>query len=187
MSTNLPTPGTWAFDPTHTRIAVIARHMMVTKVHSTFNDFNGTITIGDSPETSSVEFTIDAASIDSGVADRDGHLRSPDFLDVVAFPTITFESTSVTRKGDDYALTGDLTIKGVTKPVMLELEYEGLVTDPYGNEKAAFSAKTKIDRDAWGLTWNVALETGGWLVSKELKVEVEAQAVRVDVPAAVGA
>lgn len=187
MPANLPTPGTWAFDPTHTRIAVIARHMMVTKVYGTFNGFNGTITIGDSPETSSVEFTIEAASIDSGVADRDGHLRSADFLDVDAFPTITFQSTSVARTGDDYALNGDLTIKGITKPVTLELEYEGLATDPYGNQKAAFSAKTKVDREEWGLAWNVAIESGGWLVSKKLTVEVDAQAVRIDVPASVGA
>lgn len=174
----LPQTGTWVLDPTHTQIVVVARHMMVSKVRGSFKDFTGSIQVGDTPETSSVEVTIDAAGIDTGTADRDNHLRSPDFLDVAQYPTITFRSTAVERDGSGFKVTGDLTIKGTSKPITLDLEYGGIAVDPWGNEKAVFSAHGAFDRENWGLGWNVALETGGWLVSKEFKIEIEAQAVR---------
>lgn len=175
-----PTTGTWALDPTHTEITVIARHLMAAKVRGSFKSFQGTISMGDSPETSSVEVTVDAASIDTGVEDRDTHLRSPDFLDVDQFETLEFRSTSVKQVGKDrYKLFGDLTIKEVTNPIEMDLEYGGIMTDPWGNEKAIFSASGAIERELWGLTWNVALETGGFLVGKTFRFEIEAQAAAV--------
>jgi len=175
-----PTTGTWALDPTHTEILVIARHLIAAKVRGTFKSFQGTISMGDSPENSSVEVTVDAASIDTGVGDRDAHLRSPDFLDVEQFTTLEFRSTSVTPAGKDrYKLVGDLTIKGITNPIEMDLEYGGITTDPWGNQKAIFSATGGIERELWGLTWNVALESGGFLVGKTFKFEIEAQAAAV--------
>jgi polyisoprenoid-binding protein YceI len=180
MSTiTLPETGTWNLDPTHTVVGFMARHLMVTKVRGTFKTFSGTITVGDTPETSSVHVSIDAASIDSGTADRDNHLRSPDFLDVESFPTLTFKSTAVRANGDGYLVDGDLTIRDTTKPVTLEMTFDGTATDPWGNTKAAFTATTSINREDWGLTWNVPLEKGGVLVSKDIKIEIEAQAVEV--------
>lgn len=179
MSTvTLPQPGTWVLDPTHSSIELTARHLMVTKVRGTFKQFGGSITVGDSPETGSVEISIEAGSIDTGVADRDTHLRSPDFLDVATYPTIGFKSTSITADGSGYALTGDLTIKDVTKPITLHMEYGGVNLDPWGNEKAAFSAAGTFEREDWGIGWNVALETGGVLVSKQFSIEIEVQAVK---------
>ncbi len=174
----LPQPGTWVLDPTHSSIELTARHLMVTKVRGTFKQFGGSITVGDSPETSSVEISIEAGSIDTGAADRDTHLRSPDFLDVATYPTIGFKSTSITADGSGYALTGDLTIKGVTKPITLHMEYGGVNLDPWGNEKAAFSAGGTFEREDWGIGWNVALDTGGVLVSKQFGIEIEVQAVK---------
>jgi len=175
----LPDTGTWNIDPTHSVLSARVRHLVAAKVRGTFKAFSGTITVGDTPETSSVRVAIDASSIDTGAADRDAHLRSPDFLDVETYPTIDFVSTAVRpRRGTSYAVDGDLTIRGVTKPVTLDMEYGGLVSDPWGGTRAVFSAETKIDREAWGMTWNQALETGGWLVGKSLDVEIEVEAVR---------
>lgn len=179
MSTiTLPETGTWAIDPTHTVVGFMARHLMVTKVRGSFKAFSGSIDMGDSPEASSVQVTIDAASIDTGTPDRDNHLRSADFLDVENHPNIEFRSTGVRRDGSDYLVDGELTIRGVTKPVTLEMSFDGIATDPWGNSKAAFTASTSINREDWGLTWNVPLETGGVLVSKEIKIEIEAQAAK---------
>jgi len=176
MSTmTLPTTGTWTFDPTHTRVGFVARHLMVAKVRGSFSSFSGTINIGATPEDSSVNVSIDAASIDTGVEDRDNHLRSADFLDAENHPTLEFVSTEVRAVGGGYEVDGDLTIRGETHPLTLELEYGGVVTDPYGNEKAVFAAETKIDREDWGLTWNAPLEAGGWLVGKEVKIEIEVE------------
>lgn len=174
----LPESGTWTIDPAHTAIGFVAKHLMVTKVRGSFKAFSGTITIDDAPESSSVEVSIDADSIDTSAADRDGHLRSPDFLDVENHPALTFKSTAVRPNGDDYFVDGDLTIRGVTKPVTLDMTFDGLATDPWGNSKAAFTATTSIDREDWGLTWNVAMETGGVLVGKVVKIEIDAQAVK---------
>lgn len=170
------TNGTWVLDPTHTRIGATARHLMVTKVRGHFTAFSGTITVGDTPEESSVDVTIEAASINTGTSDRDGHLTSADFLDVANHPQITFRSTQVVPHGDGWKLVGDLTIRGATHPIELDLEYLGVHTDPWGNQKAAFELTGTLDREKWGLVWNVALESGGVLVSKQFAINIEAQA-----------
>lgn len=178
MST--PAAGTYELDPQHSTVEAVARHLMVSKVRGRFADVRGTITIGERPEDSSVEAIIDAASIDTGVADRDTHLRSPDFLDVERFPQITFRSTEARQTGDrSLAVTGDLTIRDVTKPVTLEVDYEGDAVDPWGNRKIALSVRGELDREAFGMTWNVALEAGGVLVSKAFRLEFDIQAVEV--------
>jgi polyisoprenoid-binding protein YceI len=175
----LPAPGTYVLDPTHTRVGFVARHLMVTKVRGHFADYDGNITIGETPEQSTAQVTIRTTSIDTGVADRDGHLRSGDFLEAEKYPEITFANARVVKqKGATFQVVGELTIKGVTKEVELEVELDGLVTDPFGNEKLAVTASTEIDREDFGMTWNVALETGGVLVSKKIKIEIEAQAIR---------
>jgi polyisoprenoid-binding protein YceI len=179
MSTiTLPEAGTWTIDPTHTVVGFMAKHLMVTKVRGSFKAFSGTITVGDTAEASSVEVSIDAASIDTGTADRDNHLRTGDFLDVETFPALTFVSTSVRANGSGYSVDGDLTIRDTTKAVTLEMTFDGIATDPWGNTKAAFTATTSINREDWGLTWNVPLETGGLLVSKDVKIEIEVQAAK---------
>ena len=175
----LPEAGTYAIDPSHTDVAFVAKHLMVTKVRGRFADFDGTVTIAPEPLDSSVDVTIDAASIDSRSADRDGHLRSADFLDVEQFPTLRFVSTGVRHVSDDrFAVDGALTIKDVTRSVTLDMELDGVVGDPWGGTRMAFSASTEIDREDWGLTWNVALDSGGVLVSKKVRIEIEGQAVR---------
>ena len=176
----LPEVGTWRIDPAHSVVGFVARHLMVTKVRGRFTEVDGAVIIGESPETSKIDVTIHAGSIDTGTTDRDDHLRSPDFLDVERFPELTFHSTGLEVTGDGTAkVTGDLTIRDVTNPVVLDVEYDGLVTDPWGNTKAAFTAATEIDREDWGLTWNVALESGGVLVGKKVSVELEVQIAKV--------
>lgn len=174
----LPTTGTWTFDKAHTRIGFAARHLMVTKVRGHVADFDGTVRVADRPEDSVVEMTMAAASITTGSIDRDNHLKSPDFFDVANFPTLTFKSSKVERAGGNWKLTGDLTIKNVTKPVTLDVAYDGIATDPWGKEHVAFSASVEVDREDWGLVWNVALETGGWLVSKKATIDIEGQLVK---------
>jgi polyisoprenoid-binding protein YceI len=168
--------GTWTIDPAHTSIGFSVKHLMAARVRGRFDSFSGTITAADTPEESAVEVSIDAASIDTGIEDRDEHLRSGDFLDAENFPTLTFASTDVRESDSGWEIEGDLTIRGVTKPVVLEADFGGVVEDPWGNEKAIFSAATTIEREDWGLTWNQALEAGGWLVGKKVKIEIEAQA-----------
>ena len=171
--------GTWTLDPTHTTIGAVARHMMLTKVRGRFTDFEGVLHVGPTPEESTVELTIRAASIDTGVDGRDDHLRSPDFLDVERYPELRFRSTAITPVGDDrFEVTGDLTIRGITKPVTLAADFEGTGTDPWGGTRALFSATSELDREEFGMTWNQALETGGVLVSKKLQIEIEVQAVQ---------
>ena len=175
----VPEAGTYAFDQGHTTIEFVGRHLMITKVRGRFTDFSGQIVIGEAPENSSVEVTINAASVDSSDEKRDGHLRSPDFLDVENYPTITFRSTEVEIAGDGTAkVTGDLTVKDVTRPVTLDVEFDGAQADPWGGQRLGFSAHTDIDREDWGLTWNVALETGGMLVSKKVRLEFNVEAVK---------
>jgi polyisoprenoid-binding protein YceI len=172
-----PAPGTWTFDQAHTTLMGEARHLMVTKVRGRFSDFSGTIHVAEVPEESFVEVEIRAHSIDTGSPDRDTHLRSPDFLDVEKHPTLTFRSTGLELgAGPEFRVPGELTIRGVTRPVVLDAEYLGATVDPWGNTRVGFSATTEIDREAFGMTWNVALETGGVLVSKKIKIELEVQA-----------
>ena len=175
----IPEAGTYTLDQGHTTIEFVGRHLMITKVRGRFTDFDGTIVIGDLPEQSSVEVTINTASVDSSDEKRDGHLRSPDFLDVDSYPTITFRSTKVDIDNDGTAkVTGDLTVKDVTHPVTLDVEFDGAQADPWGGQRLGFSAHTEIDREAWGLTWNVALETGGVLVGKKIRLEFNVEAVK---------
>jgi len=169
-----PTPGSWTIDPAHSEVAFVARHLMVAKVRGKFTDFTGTITVGDSLEDSTVQATVKLASVDTGAPDRDAHLRSADFFDVENTPDMTFTSTKVSEG----SLDGDLTIKGVTRPVTLDLTFNGVVTDPYGNTKAGFEAETEISRKEWGLTWNAALEGGGVVVSDTIKVTVDVELLR---------
>lgn len=165
------TPGTWVIDPTHTKVGFTARHLMVSKVRGTFDDLAGTVSVADDIAASQVEVVIKTASIDTGVADRDGHLRSADFFDAENHPDMTFRSTAF----DGERLTGDLTIKGVSRPVTLEVEFNGVVQDPWGNTKAGFEASGELNRTDWGLTWNAALETGGVLVSEKITLVLDVE------------
>jgi polyisoprenoid-binding protein YceI len=175
---SIPVAGTYVIDPTHTTIGFVARHLMVTKVRGAFREYAGTITIGQDVASSTAEATIQAASIDTGTADRDAHLRSGDFFDAETYPTLRFANAKVVKQdGDDFVVEGDLTIKDVTRTVSLKVELDGVANDPFGNTKLAVTAKTEIDREDFGLTWNVALESGGVLVSKKITIEIEAQAV----------
>ena len=172
--------GTYTIDPTHSRIGFVARHAMVTKVRGSFNDFEGTgyLDAAD-PTASNLHLVIQAASIDTRNPDRDAHLRSNDFFDMETHPTIEFTSTAVEAAGQDrYRVTGDLTIKGVTKPVTVELDYTGTATDPYGNQRLGLEGTTTINRKDWGVTWNAALETGGVLVSDKVTLEFDVSAIR---------
>lgn len=171
----VPVTGTWALDLDHTVLGFVARHMIFTKVRGRFNDFSGAIHITERLEDSTVELEIRVASLATQVAQRDAHLRSADFLDVDKFPMITFRSTKVDIASTE--LTGDLTIKGITLPVSLDFTYEGVVLDPWGGTRAMFTARTEIERKAWDMTWNVPLDTGGWLVSENVVLEIDAQAV----------
>ena len=178
----------YEFDSHHSQIEFSVRHMMVSTVRGRFNKFSGEIDIDEqNPAASSVDITIDVASIDTGQDPRDNHLRSADFFDVAKFPTLTYKSTKVEAKGDNtYHVTGDLTIHGVTKAHTLEVTREGPITDMQGKQRMAFSITTKISRKEFGLEWNVALESGGWLVSDEVKISIEAE-VTAAVPAAAAA
>jgi polyisoprenoid-binding protein YceI len=172
------TPGTWTVDASHSTIGFVARHLMVAKVRGRFNDFSGTITVGQDPLQSTVDATVQIASIETNDAGRNGHLLSPDFFDAEQHPTMTLSTTGIEADGDDYVLHTLVTIKGVTLPVDFELEFEGVVTDPWGNTKAGFSAEAEVNRKDWGLEWNVALETGGVLVGEKVKIQLEIEALK---------
>ncbi|MEI7660521.1 MAG: YceI family protein [Actinomycetes bacterium] len=164
--------GTFTIDASHSRVGFSARHAMVTKVRGSFNEFSGSAVVADAAATISIE--INAASIDTRSADRDGHLQSPDFFDVANFPKITFASTSVKDSGSDkLVVEGNLTIKDVTKPITIEFTYEGTAVDPYGNARYGFEGSSDINRKDFGLVWNAALETGGVIVSDNIKLEFE--------------
>ena len=183
MSTaTIPTTltGTYAIDPSHSRIGFVARHAMVTKVRGSFNEFEGTgyFDAAD-PANSNLNLTIKADSIDTRNADRDAHLRGNDFFDMDTYPEITFTSTAVEAvDAENYRVAGDLTIKGVTKPVSIDFEYTGAVVDPFGNQRLGFEGKTTINRKDWGVTWNAALEAGGVLVGEKVTLEFEVSAIR---------
>jgi len=171
--------GDYTIDPTHTRLGFSTRHAMVTTVRGQFKEFAGTAHVDTAnPGNSKVELTIQTASIDTGTADRDAHLRSGDFFDAEANPEIKFVSTKVERDGEDWVITGDLTIKDVTKSITITFEPTGSARDPFGNLRIGFEGGTAINRKDWGLTWNAALETGGMLVSEKVKLEFDVSAIQ---------
>lgn len=171
--------GDYTIDPTHTRIGFSTRHAMVTTVRGQFTEFGGTAHVDTAnPGNSRVEVTIQTGSIDTGVADRDAHLRSADFFNADENKEITFSSTKVERDGDDWTITGDLTINGVTKSVTVPFELTGSAQDPFGNIRIGLEGGTTINRKDWGVTWNAALETGGVLVSEKVKLEFDVSAIR---------
>lgn len=171
--------GDYTIDASHSRLGFSARHAMVTTVRGQFGEWSGTAHIdAANPAASTVSLTIKTASIDTGVADRDGHLVSADFFDAEANPEITFVSTQVSRDGDEWTITGDLTIKGVSKPVTIDFDFTGSAQDPFGNTRVGFEGATAINRKDWDLTWNAALETGGVLVSEKVKLEFDVSAIK---------
>ena len=177
------TTNNWNLDTVHSGIDFTVRHMVVSKVRGRFAKFTGNVALDDGDLTrSTVEATIDAASIDTGTAQRDEHLKSADFFDVEHFPQIRFRSTGIEKVGGDrYRLTGELTIRDVTRPIALDVEYGGRGKDPWGNERVGFTARGALDRKDFGLKWNQALETGGVLVSDRVELELELQAVKAAV------
>jgi polyisoprenoid-binding protein YceI len=175
----IPTAGTFNVDPAHTRVGFVARHLMVSKVRGRFPVTVGKLVVGENPEDSSVEATIDVSAVESGDPKRDEHLRSPDFFHVEKFPTVTFRSTKVDDHGDgEFTVEGDLTVKDVTRPVTLKGEYLGAQDSPWGDTRVGFSAEVEVSRKEWGLEWNVALETGGVLVSDKVKLTIDAEWVK---------
>lgn len=171
--------GDYTIDPSHTRLGFVARHAMVTKVRGHFKEFSGTAHVDSTtPGNSSVNITIAAASVDTGSADRDGHLTSGDFFGTDMTPEITFTSTDVKRDGSDWAITGDLTIKATTKSVTIDFDEVGTAKDPFGNVRLGFEGGTTINRTDWGLSFNAVLETGGVLVSEKIKLEFDISAIK---------
>jgi polyisoprenoid-binding protein YceI len=173
-----PSTGTWTIDPGHADVSFVGRHFGLTRIRGRFTGVDGSITIAEPVEQSTVAVTIAMASVDSGDQTRDEHLRSADLFDVEQHPTATFRSTRITAAGDRGRMTGDLTIKGVTRPVELDIDFVGGVVDPWGHERAVFSASGLINREDWGLTWNMLLEAGGLLVSKEVRLEIDVELIR---------
>ncbi len=174
----VPEAGTYEIDPAHSAVEFVGRHLMLTKVRGRFGKFEGTINVAEDPLQSSADVVIDAASVDTGDQNRDGHIRGGDFLNVEEYPTLEFHSTRLEPVSDRWTLEGNLTIRGVTRAVTLDVDYEGTAVDPWGNTRLGFSASAEIDREDWGLTWNVALETGGVLVSDKVTLEFEVSAVK---------
>lgn len=174
----LPRAGTWTIDPAHTEIAFVGRHLMLTKVRGRFQDVQGTITTGSDPSETQVLVEIDMASVHSGSPERDEHLRSSDLFDVTTHPTATFRSTEIEWSATSGTMTGELTIKGVTRPVRLAVTFAGAMVDPWGNERVAFSASTRVNREDWGIRWNMPLAMGGLAVSRDIDIEIELEATR---------
>ena len=175
----IPAAGTYQLDAAHKRVGFVVRHLMVSKVRGDFAEADATITIAEDPLQSSVTASITTASIETGQADRDTHLRSGDFFESEKYPTMEFRSTGIkSHSGAEFVLDGELTIKDVTKPVELTVEFEGAATSPYGQSVFGFSAFAEINREDWGLTWNMALESGGVMVGKKIKIEIEGEAIR---------
>jgi polyisoprenoid-binding protein YceI len=182
MTTNLATrsdyrTGTWKLDPTHSELTFSVRHLAISKVRGSFQTFDVTVTTPEVPTQLSVVATVDVASVNTGQEQRDGHLRSSDFFLVSDHPTMTFTSTGITVDGDDFALVGDLTLRGVTQPVTLKGEFGGIVTDGYGQTKAGASASTKINRQDFGVNWNAALEAGGFTLGDDVTINLDIQVV----------
>jgi polyisoprenoid-binding protein YceI len=171
----------WAIDPSHSEISFKVKHLMITNVKGVFKDFSASVTTtGSSFITSEIDFTLHPSSVDTGAADRDNHLRSADFFDVEKFDRISFTGSKVENADDsgNYVLYGDLTIKDVTKPVKLNVEFAGAMKDPWGNEKAGYTLTGRINRKDWGLNWNAALEAGGVLLSEDVTINCDVQLVK---------
>jgi polyisoprenoid-binding protein YceI len=174
----IPVAGVYELDAAHTSVEFVARHLMITKVRGRFSGVQGRITIAEDPESSHVEAEIETASLSTGNDDRDAHLRSGDFFDVEHFPTITFRSTAVRPAADGrWEVVGDLTVRDTTRPVTLQVDFDGADISPLGDERIGFSASTNVDREDFGLTWNMALETGGLLVGRTAHLELNVEAV----------
>jgi polyisoprenoid-binding protein YceI len=174
----IPVAGVYEIDAAHTSVEFVGRHLMITKVRGRFSEVRGQITIAEDPKDSHVEVEIDVASVSTGNDDRDAHLKSGDFFDVEQYPTITFASTAVKPLRDNsWEVVGDLTVHGSTKPVSLQVDFDGGGASPMGDERIGFSAATEVNREDFGLTWNVALETGGILVGKSARIELAVQAI----------
>ena len=183
MTASIETPaltGTWNVDPSHSRLGFAVRHAMVATVRGKFNDVSGVLVLdGENPADSSAEVTAQIASFDTGSADRDGHVKSADFFDAEQWPTLTFKSTSARSAGEDeYVLSGDLTIRDVTRPIDLAISYIGASTDPYNNARAGFEGTAVLNRKDFGLTWNSVLETGGVLVGDKVKITIDVSAIK---------
>jgi polyisoprenoid-binding protein YceI len=172
--------GDYSIDSAHSTIGFTVRHAMVTNVKGKFDDFSGSLHLdGGDPSASTASIDVKMDSIDTGSEDRDGHLKSADFFKIEEFPTMTFRSTKAEALGDeDYRITGDLTILGTTKPLTIDLEFNGAAKDPFGNERVGFEGKAEIKRSEWGLTWNAALETGGVLISDKIKLTFDISAIK---------
>lgn len=172
--------GDYTIDASHSTIGFTVRHAMVTNVKGKFDDFSGSLHLdGGDPSASTASIDVKMDSIDTGSADRDGHLKSADFFKIEEFPVMTFRSTKAEALGDeDYRITGDLTILGTTKPLTIDLEFNGAAKDPFGNERVGFEGKAEIKRSEWGLTWNAALETGGVLISDKIKLSFDISAIK---------
>jgi polyisoprenoid-binding protein YceI len=176
--TEVPTRGVYALDPSHSHVGFSVRHLMVSKTKGRFAEVSGAVHIADDPLESFVEVDIPVASIDTRDETRDGHLRSADFLDADNHPSLSYRSTKITPAGKDrWIVDGELTVRGVTRPVPLDVTFEGGAKDPWGGSRIGFTAQAELDREAFGLTWNQALETGGVLVGKQVRIEIEAEAI----------
>ena len=178
MTTLNTLSGTYTLDPSHTQLGFVARHAMVTKVRGRFSDFEGTATTGENLENAKITVTIKADSIDTRNEDRDNHVRGGDFFDVENHPEITFESTDIAASGDSLAVTGDLTIKGTTKPVTIDFDYMGVAEDPFGNERVGLEGSVVVNRKDWNIDFDVPLKTGGLLVSEKITLEFEISAIK---------
>lgn len=179
MSSLAAVKGTYVLDPAHSQVGFVARHALVTKVRGRFAVYSGSATLdGANPYASNLSVEVDAASVDTNSDGRDGHLKSADFFDVATHPRISFVSTGIDLDGDTALVNGDLTIKGVTRPVTIPFEYQGSAKDPFGNERIGFEGAVVVDRREWGLTWNAALEAGGVLVSEKVTLEFEVSAIK---------
>lgn len=178
MTTLNTLSGTYTLDPSHTQLGFVARHAMVTKVRGRFSDFEGTATTGENLENAKINIAIKADSIDTRNEDRDNHVRGGDFFDVENHPEITFESTDIAASGDSLAVTGDLTIKGTTKPVTIDFDYMGVAEDPFGNERVGLEGSVVVNRKDWNIDFDVPLKTGGLLVSEKITLEFEISAIK---------
>jgi polyisoprenoid-binding protein YceI len=174
----VPAAGAWTVDLSHSSVNFKVRHLGLAKTRGRFAGFEGTVEIGERPEDTTVAVTIDAASVETHDTTRDEHLRSADFFDVANHPHLTFRSTGVRGAGSGWVLDGELTIVGITKPVSLDVEFDGVAGDPWGGSRAGFTAKAKLNREDWGLTWNAALEAGGFVIGKTVTLELDVELIR---------